>query len=121
MDVGRTVFQHEEPKKRLDAGTLGTMGLGVPFCIAARLAHPKKPVVGIMGDSAFGFSCMEIETAIRHKLHFVCIVINNGGIVQGTEEYPDDPELGKVAPNQYRPNTRYEKLADTFGGKGYFV
>lgn len=80
MDVGRTVFGHENPKKRLDAGTLGTMGVGIPFCVAARLVHPKTPVVGILGDSAFGFSAMEIESAIRHNLNFVCIIINNSGI-----------------------------------------
>jgi 2-hydroxyacyl-CoA lyase 1 len=121
MDVGRTVFSHDLPKKRLDAGTLGTMGVGIPFCIAARLVHPKKTVVGILGDSAFGFSCMEIESAIRHNLPFICIVINNAGIMYGTEEYPKDSHKGKVAPTSYRPKTRYDKLATAFGGKGYLV
>ncbi len=58
-------MNHSEPKKRLDAGTFGTMGIGFPFVLAAKAAHPDKQVVAILGDSAFGFSAMEIDTAVR--------------------------------------------------------
>ena len=59
MDIGRTIMMHEEPRRRLDAGTFGTMGIGLPFLVAAKACHKNKLVVGIMGDSAFGFSAME--------------------------------------------------------------
>jgi len=65
IDIGRTILNHHFPKRRLDAGTFGTMGIGMPFAIAAKAVHPEKQVVAIVGDSAFGFSAMEIDTAVR--------------------------------------------------------
>lgn len=58
MDIGRTVFEHEQPRRKLDAATFGTMGIGLPAVIAARSAHPELWAVSVMGDSAFGFSGM---------------------------------------------------------------
>ncbi len=58
MDIGRTVFEHELPRRKLDAATFGTMGIGLPAVIAARSAHPELWAVSVMGDSAFGFSGM---------------------------------------------------------------
>lgn len=83
MDIGRTVINQVQPRTKLDAGTFGTMGIGIPFLIAAKCTNPTKPVVGILGDSAFGFSAMEIETATRYNLPFVVIVLNNNGIFTG--------------------------------------
>ncbi len=71
---------HDKPRHRLDAGTFGTMGIGMPFALAAKAVHPEKLVVAIVGDSAFGFSAMEIETATRYKLPFIVIILNNNGI-----------------------------------------
>ena len=59
MDIGRTVFEHEEPRRKLDAATFGTMGIGLPAVISARTCHPELWTVAVMGDSAFGFSAME--------------------------------------------------------------
>jgi 2-hydroxyacyl-CoA lyase 1 len=59
MDIGRTVFEHEEPRRKLDAATFGTMGIGLPAVISARTSHPELWAVSVMGDSAFGFSGME--------------------------------------------------------------
>ena len=67
MDIGRTMINHNLPRHRIDAGTFGTMGIGIPFAIAAKACIKDKLVVAIMGDSAFGFSCMEIDTCIRFK------------------------------------------------------
>lgn len=67
---------------------MGTMGVGIPFCIAAKLAYPDRPVIGIVGDSAFGFSGMEIDTAVRYQIPFVLFIINNNGIMVGTDEFP---------------------------------
>jgi len=61
-------------------GTFGTMGIGIPFCVAAKIVHPKKPVVAVMGDSAFGFSSMELDTATRYNLPLIVIILNNNGI-----------------------------------------
>ena len=80
MDIGRTILMNELPKHRLDAGTYATMGVGFAFSLAAKVVCPKKRVVLVTGDSAFGFSAMEIETAMRYKLPFVIVIINNNGI-----------------------------------------
>jgi 2-hydroxyacyl-CoA lyase 1 len=67
----------------LDAGTFGTMGIGIAFALAAKAYRPDKWVVTIMGDSAFGFSAMECETLTRYKLGGVIFIINNNGIYSG--------------------------------------
>lgn len=71
------------PRTRLDAGTWGTMGVGLGYAIAAAVTHPGELVVAVEGDSAFGFSGMECETIARYKLPIVIVVFNNGGIYGG--------------------------------------
>jgi 2-hydroxyacyl-CoA lyase 1 len=118
MDIGRTQMPNFLPRHRLDAATFGTMGVGMGQAIAAAVANPGKKIVNVQGDSAFGFAGMEIETACRYKLNITTIIINNNGIGGGpTEEMPGE----KMPPGAYIPNARYDKLADAFGGKGYFV
>ncbi|MFN0096215.1 MAG: thiamine pyrophosphate-binding protein [Dehalococcoidia bacterium] len=118
MDIGRTQMPNYFPKHRLDAGSFGTMGVGTGQAIAAAVVHPDKKVVNIQGDSAFGFSGMEIETMCRYRLPITNIIINNNGIGGGPGEMlPPD----KIPPGAYIPNARYDKLADAFGGKGFFV
>jgi 2-hydroxyacyl-CoA lyase 1 len=118
MDIGRTQMPNFFPKHRLDAGSFGTMGVGTGQAIAAAVVHRDKKVVNIQGDSAFGFSGMEIETMCRYRLPITNIIINNNGIGGGPSEMlPPD----KIPPGAYIPNARYDKLADAFGGKGYFV
>jgi 2-hydroxyacyl-CoA lyase 1 len=117
MDIGRTVLPNFEPRHRLDAGTFGTMGVGLGFAIAAAVAHPGKKVVAVEGDSAFGFSGMEVETACRYRLPITFIILNNNGIGGGVDEF--DPD--NVPVSVYTPRAHYEKLADAFGGRGFFV
>lgn len=118
MDIGRTQMPNYFPKHRLDAGSFGTMGVGLGQAIAAAVVHPGKKIINVQGDSAFGFGGMEIETACRYRLPITTIIINNNGIGGGPgEEMPPD----KIPVSAYTPNARYEKLADVFGGKGYFV
>ena len=83
MDIGRTQMMNRLARHRLDAGTYGTMGVGLGFAIAAAVTNPGKPVVSVQGDSAFGFSGMEIETIVRYNLPIKLIVLNNGGIGGG--------------------------------------
>lgn len=118
MDISRTVVGHSEPRLRLDAGSFGTMGVGLAQAIAAAAVHPEKKVVAIEGDSAFGFSGMEVEVACRYQLPITFLVINNNGIAGGVREL--DP--AKPVPTfAYTPGARYEKVIEAFGGQGFFV
>ncbi|MEE2777994.1 MAG: thiamine pyrophosphate-binding protein [Acidobacteriota bacterium] len=117
MDISRTVLPNEGPRTRLDAGSYGTMGVGSGFAIAAASVHRDRPVVAIQGDSAFGFSGMEVEVACRYGLDITWIVINNNGIGGGVEELnPDMPEF-----SCYTPRANYERVMEAFGGTGYYV
>ncbi len=118
MDIGRTVLPNFLPRHRLDAGSFGTMGVGLAFAIAAQAVYPEKRVVAVEGDSAFGFSGMEVEVACRLNLPITFIVLNNNGISGGPSVMdPNRPPM----PNAYIPNARYEKVIEAFGGDGYFV
>ncbi len=121
MDIGRTILMNELPKHRLDAATYATMGIGTAFSIAAKVANPDKRVVLVTGDSAFGFSAMEVETAMRFKLPFVVVIVNNNGIFQGIEELEADRKPLDVPPTALMPKARYELIAEAFKAKGYFA
>jgi 2-hydroxyacyl-CoA lyase 1 len=84
MDIGRTIFTHSEPRRKLDAATFGTMGIGLAAIISAQTSHPELWAVAVMGDSAFGFSAMECETITRYQMGAVIFIINNNGIYSGT-------------------------------------
>jgi 2-hydroxyacyl-CoA lyase 1 len=118
MDIGRTVMPNFLPRHRLDAASFGTMGVGLAQAIAAAVVNPDKKVVCVEGDSAFGFSGMEIETACRYRLPITFIIVNNNGIGGGPSERV---AIDKLPPGAYTPNARYEMLAEAFGGKGFFV
>ena len=91
MDIGRTQLPNAKPRHRLDAGSYGTMGIGMGFAVAAAVVHPDRPIISVSGDSAIGFSGMEIETACRYQLPVKIVVLNNGGIGGGIAEMPADP------------------------------
>ncbi|KAM6450159.1 2-hydroxyacyl-CoA lyase 1 isoform 2-T2 [Liasis olivaceus] len=131
MDIGRTMLPNYLPRHRLDAGTFGTMGVGLGFAIAAatvtKTHNPEQRVVCIEGDSAFGFSGMEVETICRHNLPIIIIIINNNGIYNGLDSktWKDTLKLGEPSiyapPVALLPDARYEQIMSAFGGKGYFV
>jgi oxalyl-CoA decarboxylase len=114
LDFARNIIEMYEPRKRLDSGTWGIMGIGMGYAIAAAVVS-GKPVVAIEGDSAFGFSGMEIETICRYQLPVVTLVFNNNGIYRG------DPDGGSPSPTGFIQNARYDKLIEAFGGAGYHV
>ena len=118
MDIGRTQMPNKSARLRLDAGTYGTMGVGMGFAIAAAVAHPDRPIVSVSGDSAIGFSGMEIETACRYKLPIKIVVLNNGGIGGGIAEFPKE---GQLPPRVLTIGARYDKMMEAFGGKGFYV
>jgi 2-hydroxyacyl-CoA lyase 1 len=120
MDIGRTQLPNYLPRSRLDAGSYGTMGVGLGFVIAACVAHPDRPVVHVSGDSAIGFSGMEMETMCRYGMPAKIVVFNNGGIGPGMEEIPNDPML-KMRPNSLIWGARYDLMMQAFGGHGSYV
>ncbi|WQE13825.1 oxalyl-CoA decarboxylase [Trinickia caryophylli] len=118
LDYARSIVDMYEPRKRLDCGTWGIMGIGMGFAIGAAVETGKQ-VIAIEGDSAFGFSGMEIETICRYDLPVCTIVFNNNGVYRGTDV---NPSGGKdVAPTVFVKGARYDKMMEAFGGKGYHV
>jgi oxalyl-CoA decarboxylase len=118
LDFGRDIIDMHEPRKRLDSGTWGVMGIGMGYAIGAAVTS-GKPVVAIEGDSAFGFSGMEIETICRYSLPIVIVVFNNGGIYRGdgvNRSGGTDP-----SPMVLMKTARYDKLIEAFGGTGHHV
>src|SRR6185295_1613546 len=120
MDIGRTQLLNAKARHRLDAGSYGTMGVGMGFVVAASVVHPDKPIISVSGDSAIGFSGMEIETVCRYRLPAKIVVFNNGGIGPGMPAIPDKP-LQNLKPNALIYGARYDKVMEAFGGKGFFV
>ncbi len=116
MDIGRSLLLNYGPRERLDAGTFGTMGVGPAFAIAAAVVHPGRRIFCVEGDSAFGFSGMEVETACRYRLPITFIVLNNNGIASGEAQLSDP-----VQPHVFTPSARYERVIEAFGGKGFYV
>lgn len=118
MDIGRTQMFNRAPRTRLDAGTYGTMGIGLGYTIAAAVVNPGRPVVAVQGDSAFGFSGMELETACRYNLPIKVVVLNNGGILIGNETLPTD---APIPPFALTPGARYDGIMEAMGGRGFYV
>src|SRR5207245_1058283 len=118
LDIARNVIDMRMPRKRLDSGTWGVMGIGMGYAIGAAVVS-GKPVVAIEGDSAFGFSGMEVDTICRYQLPIVTVVFNNGGVYRG-----DDVNRGggtDPAPTVLMKEARYEKVSEAFGGVGYYA
>lgn len=118
LDLARGVIDMYQPRKRLDVGTWGVMGVGMGFAIAAAI-ETGKPVLAVEGDSAFGFCGMEVETICRYKLPVCVVVFNNNGIYRGTDVNPSggaDP-----ATTAFVKDARYDRIMEAFGGAGAHV
>jgi thiamine pyrophosphate-dependent acetolactate synthase large subunit-like protein len=120
MDIGGTQMPLENSRSYLNAGSYGTMGVGLGLVIAACVVHPNRPVVHVSGDSAIGFSGMEMETLCRYGMPAKIVILNNGGIGPGMPEIPDDPMLN-MRPNTLIYGARYDKMMEAFGGFGAYV
>jgi oxalyl-CoA decarboxylase len=115
LDLTRGIIDLYKPRKRIDVGTWGIMGIGMGYAIAAAV-ETGKPVLAIEGDSAFGFSGMEIETICRYNLPVCVVVFNNDGIYRGTDVNQGggaDP-----APTVFVKGARYDRMIEAFGGVG---
>ncbi|EOD48131.1 putative 2-hydroxyphytanoyl- lyase protein [Neofusicoccum parvum UCRNP2] len=153
MDISRSVFPVDHPRLRLDAGTYATMGVGLGYAIAAHEAYngpipeahlhtqssqepTRKKIVAFEGDSAFGFSAMEIETMARYQMDVLIFVINNGGVYHGDSDSAEEwlarqkASLGDVTDKNGADKLRstslgwevgYEKIAEMCGGLGFLT
>jgi oxalyl-CoA decarboxylase len=115
LDFTRSIVDMYEPRKRLDVGTWGIMGIGMGFAVAAAVVT-NKPVIAIEGDSAFGFSGMEIETICRYNLPVCVVVFNNNGVYGGMDVNTSGGN--DVAPTVFVKGARYDKIIEAFGGVG---
>jgi oxalyl-CoA decarboxylase len=115
LDFARNVIDMQVPRHRLDSGTWGVMGIGMGYAIAAAV-ESGAPVVAIEGDSAFGFSGMELETICRYQLPIVVVILNNGGVYKGdgANTVSADP-----SPTTLMLHARHDRMIEAFGGKGY--
>jgi oxalyl-CoA decarboxylase len=118
LDFARSIIDMYKPRKRLDVGTWGVMGIGMGSAIAAAV-ETGQPVLAVEGDSAFGFSGMEIETICRYNLPICVVVFNNGGIYRGTGVNPSGGS--DVATTVFVKDARYDKMMEAFGGVGVHV
>jgi oxalyl-CoA decarboxylase len=114
LDLARGIIDVYQPRKRIDVGTWGVMGIGMGYAIAAAV-ETGKPVLAVEGDSAFGFSGMEVETICRYRLPVCVVIFNNDGIYRGTDvnKVSDDP-----ATTVFVKGSRYDKMMEAFGGVG---
>ena len=115
LDFTRSIVDMYQPRKRLDVGTWGIMGIGMGFAVAAAVVT-GKPVIAIEGDSAFGFSGMEVETICRYHLPICVVVFNNNGVYRGTDVNASGG--ADVAPTVFVKGARYDKMMEAFGGVG---
>jgi len=120
MDIGLTQLPSFNARSCLNAGTYGTMGVGLGQAIAACIVHPDQPVIHLSGDSAIGFSGMEMETLVRYNFPAKIVVLNNGGIGPGMPEIPENP-MFNMKPSALIYGARYDRVMEAFGGKGFFV
>jgi oxalyl-CoA decarboxylase len=115
LDFTRSIVDMYKPRKRLDVGTWGVMGVGMGFSVAAAVVSGEQ-VIAVEGDSAFGFSGMEVETICRYSLPVCVVIMNNNGVYRGDEVNTAggrDP-----SPLVFVKGARYEKLMEAFGGVG---
>ncbi|HTY80517.1 MAG TPA: thiamine pyrophosphate-dependent enzyme, partial [Candidatus Bathyarchaeia archaeon] len=116
LNFGRQAIPTFTPGHRLNSGAFGTMGVGLPFGVGAKVAKPNAQVVVLHGDGSFGINAMDIDTAVRHKIPVIVVISNNGG---WTADAPWTRPLPK--PGRNLGHTRYDKLAQDLGAHGEFV
>ncbi|MBV9092150.1 MAG: acetolactate synthase [Mycobacteriaceae bacterium] len=116
--AGRVIDSYV-PGAWLDSGPFGCLGSGPGYALAAKLAHPDRQVVLLQGDGAFGFSGMEWDTLVRHRVPVVSVVGNNG--IWALEKHPMEMIYGYSVVAELRPGTRYDEVVSALGGHGELV
>lgn len=124
MFIGRSMILVNQPRSRIDLGTLATLGLGIGYAVASHaLLGKERRIVAIEGDSAFGFSAADYETAVRYKQDIVFIIFNNSGIFHGSDASAhansDGQPLAVTIPvTALSARSRYDQLATMFDPVG---
>jgi acetolactate synthase-1/2/3 large subunit len=116
--AGRVIDSYA-PGCWLDPGPFGCLGTGPGYALAAKLAHPERQVVLLLGDGAFGFSGMEFDTLARHGVNIVGVMGNNG--IWALEKHPMEFLYGYSVAADLRPATRYDEVVEALGGYGELV
>jgi acetolactate synthase I/II/III large subunit len=116
--AGRVVDTYE-PGCWLDPGPFGCLGCGPGYALAAKLAHPGRQVVLLLGDGALGFAGMELDTLARHGVQVVAVVGNNG--IWALEKHPMEYLYGYSVVAELEPETRYDLMAEALGCQGELV
>jgi acetolactate synthase I/II/III large subunit len=116
--AGRLVDSYE-PGCWLDPGPYGCLGSGPGYALAAKLAHPDRQVVLLLGDGAFGFSGMDFDTLVRHNVAVVGVMGNNG--IWALEKHPMEAIYGYSVVADLTPETRYDRVVEALGGHGELV
>jgi thiamine pyrophosphate-dependent acetolactate synthase large subunit-like protein len=112
LNFGRQAIPTFRPAHRLNSGPWGTMGVGLPFGLGVKVAHPAKQVLVLHGDGSFGLNGMELDTAVRHRINVVCVISLNGG-------WTADPQ--GIKPGRDLGYTRYDRMAQALGCHGEYV
>jgi acetolactate synthase-1/2/3 large subunit len=113
------LLQRQRPGLWVDGGPYGCLGSGPGYALAAKLAHPDRQVLLLSGDGAFGFSAMEFDTLVRHRVPVVSVVGNNG--IWALEKHPMQRMLGTSLLADLAPRTRYDQVVVALGGHGELV
>jgi len=113
------LLERPRPGLWIDPGPYGCLGSGPAYAMAAKLAHPDRQVILLSGDGAFGFSALEFDTMVRHRIPVVCVVGNNG--IWALEKHPMMSLLGVSIAADLGPRTRYDKVVEALGGYGELV
>ena len=116
--AGRVVDSYE-PGCWLDPGPFGCLGSGPGYALAAKLAHPDRQVVLLLGDGAFGFAGMEFDTLARHGVSVLAVIGNNG--IWALEKHPMEFLYGYSVAADLRPQTRYDLVVEALGCHGELV
>jgi thiamine pyrophosphate-dependent acetolactate synthase large subunit-like protein len=112
LNFGRQTMPTFSPGHRLNSGPFGTMGVGLPFGVGAKVACPDKQVIVVHGDGSMGMNAMELDTAIRHKIPLLVVISLNGG-------WTGDPKREK--PGRDLGYMRYDKICEALGGYGEYI
>jgi thiamine pyrophosphate-dependent acetolactate synthase large subunit-like protein len=116
LNFGRQAIPTYTAGHRLNSGAFGTMGVGLPYGVGAKVAKPDTQVLVLHGDGSFGMNAMDLDTAVRHKIPVVCVISNNGG---WTADAPWTRPLPK--PGRNLGHTRYDRMAMDLGAHGEYV
>jgi acetolactate synthase-1/2/3 large subunit len=116
--AGRLI-ERPKPGLWIDPGPFGALGSGPAYAMAAKLARPDRQVILLSGDGAFGFSAMEFDTMVRHRIPVVCVIGNNG--IWALEKHPMQTMLGTSIAADLAPSTRYDKVVEALGGHGELI